>query len=158
MYQRTTWESCWLQIAWKIVICHATMSKNSALRNYSKLPPVFMYICDNLKIPMIIKKKIWRTIDISLIVIVKTPETTFGVLIEFFFVSNLSSYFTGSWKVFQKSLTMENLCKKPEKSKRKRKPRKIIYFNPLFSKSVKTNVIKLFLGFGTEVNILPENP
>ena len=35
--------------------------------------------------------------------------------------------------------------KKPEKSKRKRKPRKIIYFNPPFSKLVKTNVIKLFL-------------
>ena len=33
-----------------------------------------------------------------------------------------------------------------EKSKRKRKPRKIIYFNPPFSKSVKTNVIKLFLS------------
>ena len=35
---------------------------------------------------------------------------------------------------------------KPEKYKRKRKPRKIIYFNPPFSKSVKTNVIKLFLS------------
>ena len=35
---------------------------------------------------------------------------------------------------------------KPKKSRRKRKPRKIIYFNPPFSKSVKTNVIKLFLG------------
>ena len=34
---------------------------------------------------------------------------------------------------------------KPEKSGRKRKPRKIIYFNPPFSKLVKTNVIKLFL-------------
>jgi len=35
---------------------------------------------------------------------------------------------------------------KPGKSSRKRKPRKVIYFNPPFSKSVKTNVIKLFLG------------
>ena len=35
---------------------------------------------------------------------------------------------------------------KPEKARRKRKPRKIIYFNPPFSKAVKTNVIKLFLN------------
>ena len=35
---------------------------------------------------------------------------------------------------------------KPGKSGRKRKPRKIIYFNPQFSKSVKTNIIKLFLS------------
>ena len=35
---------------------------------------------------------------------------------------------------------------KPKKAGRKRKPRKIIFFNPPFSKSVKTNVIKLFLG------------
>ena len=35
---------------------------------------------------------------------------------------------------------------KPEKkSSRKRKPRDVIYFNPPFSKSVSTNVIKLFL-------------
>ena len=35
---------------------------------------------------------------------------------------------------------------KPEKSRKKRKPRNIIYFNPPFSKSVKTNVVKLFLN------------
>ena len=35
---------------------------------------------------------------------------------------------------------------KPGKSGRKRKPRKPIYFNPPYSKSVKTNVIKLFLS------------
>jgi hypothetical protein len=35
---------------------------------------------------------------------------------------------------------------KPEKSRRKRKPREIIYFNPPFSRSVKANVIKLFLS------------
>ena len=35
---------------------------------------------------------------------------------------------------------------KPEKSRRKRKSRNIIYFNPPFSKSVKTNVVKLFLN------------
>ena len=35
---------------------------------------------------------------------------------------------------------------KPKKSGKKRKPRRILYFNPPFSKSVKTNVIKLFLG------------
>ena len=35
---------------------------------------------------------------------------------------------------------------KPKKAGRKRKPRKIIYFNPPFSKSVETNVIKLSLS------------
>ena len=35
---------------------------------------------------------------------------------------------------------------KPGKSGRKRRPRKKIYFNPPFSKSVKTNVIKVFLS------------
>ena len=35
--------------------------------------------------------------------------------------------------------------KKPEKSGKKRKPRNIIYFIPPFSKSIKTNMVKLFL-------------
>ena len=37
---------------------------------------------------------------------------------------------------------------KPEKAsrKRKRKPRRVMYFNPPFSKSVSTNVIKLFFN------------
>ena len=34
--------------------------------------------------------------------------------------------------------------KKPKETSRKRKPRNIMYFNPPFSKSVSTNVIKLF--------------
>ena len=36
--------------------------------------------------------------------------------------------------------------KKPGAKKRKRKPRKVLYFNPPFSRSVETNVIKLFLS------------
>ena len=35
---------------------------------------------------------------------------------------------------------------KPNNTKSKRKPRNVIYFNPPFSRSVKTNVIKLFLS------------
>ena len=35
---------------------------------------------------------------------------------------------------------------KPGTTTRKRKPRKVMYFNPPFSRSVKTNVIKLFLN------------
>ena len=40
------------------------------------------------------------------------------------------------------------MYQKPEKSgkKRRRKPRNVIYFNPPYSKTVKTNVIKLFLS------------
>ena len=47
-------------------------------------------------------------------------------------------------KKIRKAVNMK--YQKPKKSGRKRKPRKILYFNPPFSKSVKTNVIKLFLG------------
>ena len=35
---------------------------------------------------------------------------------------------------------------KPGKKKRKRKPRRVLYFNPPFSRSVETNVVKLFLS------------
>ena len=45
-----------------------------------------------------------------------------------------------------KDQNMNLKYQKPGATKRKRKPRKVMYFNPPFSRSVKTNVIKLFLN------------
>ena len=45
-----------------------------------------------------------------------------------------------------KSQNVNLKYQKPGVTKRKRKPRKVMYFNPPFSRYVKTNVVKLFLS------------
>ena len=66
-------------------------------------------------------------------------------------LSSSEEIFERSKTVYEKALKDSGYkgdlkYQKPNKEKKRKRSRKVIYFNPPFSKSVNTNVIKLFLS------------